>query len=93
MNEALTIGERATNLARIFNLREGFSRKDETLPERLFTGLENGALQGQAMPRNEFEQSLTMLYRKKGWDPETGVPTPEKLCELRLDWALEMLPA
>ncbi|MFZ5819020.1 MAG: aldehyde ferredoxin oxidoreductase family protein [Chloroflexota bacterium] len=93
MDEALQIGERATNMARIFNLREGFSRKDDTLPERLFTGLENGALQGHAMPRDEFEQSLTMLYRKKGWDPQTGVPTPEKLRELGLNWALEMLPA
>jgi len=93
MDEALQIGERATNLARIFNLREGFSRKDDTLPERLFTGLENGALQGHAMPRDEFEQSLTILYRKKGWDPQTGIPTPEKLRELELNWALEMLPA
>jgi len=93
MDEALQIGERATNMARIFNLREGFSRQDDTLPERLFTGLENGALQGHAMPREEFEQSLTLLYRKKGWDPQTGVPTPEKLRELGLNWALEMLPA
>lgn len=91
MDEALTIGERATNMARIFNLREGFSRKDDTLPERLFTGLENGALQGQAMPREEFEQSLSILYEKKGWDKQTGIPTPEKLRALGLDWAIEML--
>ncbi len=91
MDEALTIGERATNLARIFNLREGFSRADDTLPERLFTGLENGPLQGQAMPRDEFEQSLTMLYEKKGWDKQTGIPTPEKLRALGLDWAVNLV--
>jgi len=93
MDDALAIGERATNMARIFNLREGFGRKDDTLPERLFTGLENGALQGQAMPREEFEQSLTILYEFKGWDKQTGVPTPEKLRQLGLDWAIGMLPA
>ena len=69
MGEVLQIGERATNMARIFNLREGFSRKDDTLPERLFQPLENGALEGHAMPREEFEQALTHLYQLKGWDP------------------------
>ncbi len=93
MEQALQIGERATNMARIFNLREGFSRKDDTLPERLFQPLENGALQGQAMPRDEFEQSLTILYGKKGWHPQTGIPSPEKLRQLGLDWAIEMLPS
>jgi aldehyde:ferredoxin oxidoreductase len=93
IDDALQIGERATNMARIFNLREGFGRKDDTLPERLFQPLENGALEGHAMPRQEFEDSLTALYRIKGWDPQTGVPTPEKLRELGLDWAVDMLSA
>jgi aldehyde:ferredoxin oxidoreductase len=91
MADALQIGERATNLARIFNLREGFSRQDDTLPERLFNGLENGPLQGNSIPREEFEQSLTTLYTLKGWDPETGVPTAERLAALSLGWAAEML--
>ncbi len=91
MQDALRIGERATNMARIFNLREGFSRKDDTLPERLFQGLENGALQGNALPRDEFEASLTSLYRIKGWHPESGVPTRERLEGLSLGWALEMI--
>jgi aldehyde:ferredoxin oxidoreductase len=91
LDDVLQIGERATNMARLFNLREGFGRKDDTLPERLFQPLENGALEGHAMPRQEFDDSLTALYRIKGWDPQTGVPTPEKLRELGLDWAIEML--
>lgn len=92
MEEALQIGERATNMARIFNLREGFSRKDDTLPERLFQGLENGPLKGSAIPRDEFERSLTSLYRIKGWHPETGIPTRERLEALSLGWALDKLP-
>ena len=40
MTELLRIGERATNLARLFNVREGFSGADDTLPERLFQPLE-----------------------------------------------------
>lgn len=91
IEDALKIGERATNMARIFNSREGFSRKDDVLPERLFQGLENGALQGLAMPREEFEQALTILYDLKGWDTETGYPTRERLDALSLGWAAEMV--
>jgi aldehyde:ferredoxin oxidoreductase len=85
------IGERATNMARVFNAREGFSRKDDALPERLFQPLENGALEGHAMPRDEFEQALTELYQLKGWDPASGRPTRERLEELSLDWAASQL--
>ena len=91
LDDALLIGERATNLARLFNAREGFSRKDDVLPERLFQGLENGALQGEAMPRDEFEQALTILYGLKGWDPGTGNPTPDRLEALSLGWAADLL--
>ena len=91
LEDALLIGERATNMARIFNAREGFSRRDDVLPERLFQGLENGVLQGQTMPREEFEQALTVLYGLKGWDPATGNPTIERLEDLSLSWAIEMI--
>jgi aldehyde:ferredoxin oxidoreductase len=91
VEDALLIGERATNMARIFNAREGFSRKDDVLPDRLFQGLENGALQGEAIPRDEFERALTVLYGLKGWDPETGNPTREGLEALSLGWAADML--
>ena len=91
MDEVLQIGERATNMARIFNVREGFSRKDDTLPERLFQPLENGALEGHAMPRQEFEQALTHLYQLKGWDASTGMPTKECLIALSLDWAADLV--
>lgn len=89
--ELLRIGERATNLARVFNVREGFSRKDDTLPERLFRPLEGGALTGVALSREEFEAALTALYRAKGWDPETARPTAERLEALGIGWAASLL--
>lgn len=88
--DLLAIGERATNLARVFNVREGFSRQDDTLPQRLFSPLENGALSGVAIPQAEFEAALTDLYRFKGWDPETAAPTHERLRELGIEWAGEL---
>jgi aldehyde:ferredoxin oxidoreductase len=91
MEEALQIGERATNMARVFNVREGFSRKDDCLPERFFQPLENGTLAGQSMQHNEFEKALTRLYGLKGWDPETAIPGRKRLEELSLGWAADLL--
>jgi aldehyde:ferredoxin oxidoreductase len=91
MEKALEIGERATNMARVFNAREGFSRKDDNLPERLFQSLENGPLAGLPMNHEEFEHALTCLYGLKGWDPETGTPGRERLEELSLGWAADLL--
>ncbi len=90
LDDLLEIGERATNMARVFNAREGFTRKDDTLPERLFTPLENGALEGEVFPRDEFESALTVLYGLKGWDPETGIPTRERLEALSLGWITDV---
>ena len=91
LDELLKIGERATNMARVFNTREGFTRKDDTLPERLFGPLENGVLKGEVFPRNEFEAALTVLYGLKGWHPETGIPTRERLESLSIGWAFDLI--
>ena len=91
MQEALQIGERAINMARVFNVREGFSRKDDCLPKRLFQPLENGALKGQSMQHADFEQALTCLYGLKGWDVETTIPSRQRLEELSLGWAADLL--
>ena len=91
LEDLLEIGERAINMARVYNAREGFSRKDDVLPERLYGGLENGALQGESMPREDFQEALSVLYGYKGWDPERGIPTRERLEALSLGWAVEYL--
>ena len=86
VEELLEVGERAVNMARVFNVREGFTRADDRLPDRLFTPLENGALAGTSIARDDFEQAITDLYLLKGWDPTTGVPTEARLRKLSLEW-------
>jgi aldehyde:ferredoxin oxidoreductase len=73
-------------MARVFNVREGFTRADDRLPDRLFTPLANGALAGTAIARDDFEQALTNLYLLKGWDPATAAPTEGRLRALGLEW-------
>ncbi len=89
--DLLMIGERATNMARAFNIREGFSRKDDVLPERLYQPLESGALTGVALPREAFERMQTDLYEIKGWDPATTVPSRTRLRELGIEWVADLV--
>ena len=89
--ELLKIGDRSTTLARIFNMREGFTPADDMLPGRLFTPLENGPLAGKCIVRDDFVRALHTLYQLKDWDLETGLPTARKLHELDLSWSSEYL--
>ncbi len=89
--DLLKVGERKMTSARVFNLREGFGRKDDTLPDRFFAPLENGSLQGKPLDRKEFEDGLTMYYESLGWDSKEGIPTRGRLAELNLYWLDEFL--
>ncbi len=84
--ELLKVAERSEAMARAFNCREGFTPKDDALPGRMFEGLENGALKGVGIDREEFRRALRLYYEMQGWDPETGFPTEARLAELDLTW-------
>lgn len=86
--ELMKVGERANNMMRIFNYREGFTKADDTLPDRLFEGLQNGKLKGEKIDREEFNKMKSLFYLMSGWDEE-GKPTIAKLAELGLEWLLD----
>ncbi len=71
--DILRAGERIYNLERLFNVRAGFSAKDDTLPEKIFSG-EN------SLSRDIFEDMLRQYYEFREW--KDGVPTDEKLRKL-----------
>lgn len=76
------IGERIWNLERLYNLRAGFTRADDTLPPRfLEQPLAEGASAGHVV---HLDEMLTEYYRFRGWN-EAGVPTTRKLRSLALD--------
>jgi aldehyde:ferredoxin oxidoreductase len=81
--ELRMIGERALNLTRLFNIREGFTRRDDTLPPRLFSlAATRGPSKGQVVDKDAFEKMLEEYYQCMGWDKLTGIPTDSKLREL-----------
>ncbi len=84
VEELLTAGERTYSLARLFNEREGFDRKDDYLPERTLTEkLPSGPSEGRVLPREEFEKMLAEYYALRGWD-EQGRVTEETKQKLDL---------
>jgi aldehyde:ferredoxin oxidoreductase len=74
-------GERIFNLKRLYNVRLGISRKDDTLPPRFLTFKRTGKGLTPNLP--PFGQILGEYYEHRGWS-EDGIPTPEKLKELGL---------
>jgi aldehyde:ferredoxin oxidoreductase len=82
--ELMMVGERTTTLARLFNTREGFDRKEDALPDRLFEPLETGPLTGEKLDREKFEKALDYYYEMMGWDVTSGVPREAKLYQLNI---------
>lgn len=75
------VAERIITLTRLFNLREGFTRRDDTLPARsLAEPVPAGPAAGETV---NLEPMLSEYYQLMGWD-EGGRPRPERLAELGL---------
>jgi aldehyde:ferredoxin oxidoreductase len=86
--ELMELGERTITMARMFNIREGLSKKDDYIPERLYETLEAGTPREKRITREDFAKTLKLYYGAMGWDPETGVPTEGRLSFLGLDWLI-----
>ena len=82
--ELLRVAERVLTMARLFNIREGFSAADDVLPERFFQPKTDGALADKALDREKFEKAKSFYYTLMGWDAK-GVPLPEKVEELYIE--------
>ena len=81
--DLVRIGERTNNLQRLFNIREGFSRKDDSIPDRAKQRPLFGAYKDKdRCIVKDYEGMLREYYIERGWDLETGKPKPEKLDEL-----------
>ena len=83
----MDVGERIYTIERMFNLRESFSRKDDTLPERYFkepTPIGLPIAKGKKIDKDRFEKMLDEYYLLHGWD-ENGFPKKETLERLGLD--------
>ncbi|MCL2677489.1 MAG: hypothetical protein FWE85_00365 [Clostridiales bacterium] len=87
-------GERVVNLERVFNLREGFTKADDTLADKSFDqeqAYSVGTYKGWFRGKLEFEAMMVQEYRKMSWN-DNGVPTGNKLIELGLSDLISQIP-
>jgi aldehyde:ferredoxin oxidoreductase len=78
-DDFLTIAGRIETLIRMINLREGFTREDDTLPYRtLFEPLPDGPAKGQFIGQENLNRMIDDYYVSRGWDSR-GVPTEATL--------------
>ena len=90
--EVQKVGERINNVAKAFNMRQGLTQKDDTLPARLMEEpLKAGESKGHKISREELNHMLKEYYTERGWDPESGVPTKAKLEALDLGYIADQL--
>ena len=68
-------GERICTLKKLFNVREGWTRADDTLPPRILEEpLSSGVGAGVALPRAELDAMIASYYEARGWTPTGMVP-------------------
>ena len=79
-------GERINNLGRLFNVREGLTRKDDHLPPKIMSTPipDDTVSKGSYITQKELDFMLDDYYNHRGWTKE-GVPTLEKLKDLGLE--------
>ncbi len=79
-------GERIWNLNRLFNVANGFTCKEDSLPEKVLKRkLENaGPAEGRVFSASDFEAAKQYYYGLRNWD-ENGIPSATKIAELGLE--------
>ena len=77
------------NLARAFNVREGFSRTNDHLPKRVMEEpIPEGPSAGDRVSYEELQAMLDDYYEARGWNKQ-GVPLKAKLVSLDLETIAE----
>jgi aldehyde:ferredoxin oxidoreductase len=92
VDELIELGHRRIVMMRTFNAREGFTRKDDKLPNKFFKPLDGvGPSSGVALNKEEMDSALDEYYRIAGLTNQ-GIPKPATLKQLDIEWAMEYLP-
>ncbi len=81
-DELKTAGERINNLKKLFNIREGWTRDDDTLPQRaLSEPLPDGVAAGVGLSKPDLDMMIASYYHARGWNSDGSIPN-QKLRQL-----------
>jgi aldehyde:ferredoxin oxidoreductase len=87
--ELLKTAERHLTMMRLFNMRSGWTRADDTLPKRMQVHHVSGSVTEEPVMPDVLDEAVTTFYGMMGWDAETGIPTTTTLHELEIPWAAD----
>jgi aldehyde:ferredoxin oxidoreductase len=90
-HELQLAARRGVTLARIFNLREGFTRADDVLPARMSEPFVSGSIHERPIDPAVLDEHIGIFYGMMGWDPGTGTPLRATLQQLDIEWAVDHL--
>jgi aldehyde:ferredoxin oxidoreductase len=83
-DDLMKLGEKISNITRMYSIKNGRTRKDDTLPPRFFKEKHlSGIFKDRYLGEEKFGQWLDMYYKERGWDNK-GVPADQKLAQLNL---------
>ena len=87
--EVMEFGERRIHLTKVFNVREGLTAAEDTLPERFFTDpITVGRWENHSLDKEKFQEMIQTYYAMMGWD-EAGIPRYTTLLEKHLEWVVD----
>ena len=73
--ELQQVGERINNARKLFNIREGWRREDDTLPDRILGEVNtSGESKDGSLSRDQLQSMITSYYQARGWTPEGLIP-------------------
>lgn len=90
-SDLMTAANQNWNMFRVLNMREGFTREDDKIPQQWFqpiTGFDgkpatlHDYYNTKLLTKEDVVQWVEDYYDERGWDRQTGMPTKEKLIEL-----------
>jgi aldehyde:ferredoxin oxidoreductase len=82
----IVCAERTWNVEKAYNVREGFTRDDDTIAEGWHEWpITSGPHKGRVVDKAKLEKAKSELYKLRGWDTKTGWPTKETYERLGLN--------
>jgi aldehyde:ferredoxin oxidoreductase len=74
-DELHNIARRIVTAKKLFNIREGWTAAEDTLPKRFLSeGLPDGASGGAALPAERLQEMIQAYYAARDWDSQGKVP-------------------
>jgi aldehyde:ferredoxin oxidoreductase len=84
-DELRTVSRRIVTAKKLYNIREGWTPAEDTLPERFLSeGLPSGTAADARLPRERLQEMVRAYYEGRGWDQCGWIPQ-DQLGHLQLN--------